>query len=90
MKATLLMAISLWITFALVVAIAVMARGSMDGISFGLLVFAGLTDLVMAIRCTRSYRRGEAFPIGWQPEGGAGLARRERVRARIAAARNPR
>ena len=90
MKPSLLMAISLWITFALCVAIAVIARGHLDGMGLGLLALAAITDLVMAIRCTRSYRRGEAFPADWQPDGGIGFARRERVRARRRGARIPR
>ena len=92
MKPTLLIAISLWITFALFVAVVVLLRGRMNGDWFVVLsfAFAGLMQLAMAIRCTRAYLRGKPFPAGWQPDGAAGLARRERVRARIAAGRNPR
>lgn len=91
MKPTLLMAWSLWITFALFIAIAVMARGYFDGVGLVVFCVAGVIQLSMAVRCTRCYRRGVSFPAGWQPEGGIGFARRERVRARMASrGRSPR
>lgn len=91
MKPTLLMTCSLWITFALFIAIAVMARGYFDGVGLAVFCVAGVIQLSMALRCTRSYLRGEAYPAGWEPEGGIGFKRRERVRARMASrGRSPR
>lgn len=70
MRPTLIMACSLWVTFALCIVIGVMVMDVMamgsgypDPSSLGLLVVAALSLLGGAIQFTRNYRKGIPFPF---------------------------